>query len=524
MEYIHESPRPKHCEMVNFWNEEVIKAVLESSTCTPNPCISLFQRGETETLANVKSTPNDTQQKTVERSNNLNKKGETRNIGNHFSNNSNKRSYVYNGDCENYPVAKRLKSNDERLCDNSRITNQLANAINAQRNDNFLLLQQLQDHMSRSSLAMKPKDSDIPFNCGMATNLCLSDMNAGLFRSRYEQEVRSSLAMKSKSSETPFNFGMTTNLCFSDINVGRIRSRYEQEVQSLKGNVTNSKYSLSEDVKTEPKKSRYIGNGNLHNASFVQHSRTDEQDCFDIDDWNPKHVNDWEEMFTQLMSYFLNNGHCNVPVTFPQNPKLGRWITLQRHNYKRRRNGLKSPMSLNRIESLESIGFEWECSKRSTWIHMFSKLKGYKETKGHCLVPQNFKENPKLGRWVDKQRHSYKCRKEGKSTPLSLSQIEQLEDIGFVWSINKQQSWPEMYQELKKYHKVNGNCLVPANFDDSPKLGRWVSQQRYHYKRWCSGKQSPMDTDVERIQKLESIGFSWNVPRKIKRAASDTYL
>jgi len=231
-----------------------------------------------------------------------------------------------------------------------------------------------------------------------------------------------------------------------------------------------------------------------------------------------KKCDQWEEMFSQLLDYYLHHGHCNIPAQYSTNPKLGRWVTVQRHihNQKKRTNDKSPAMSSNRIKMLESIGFVWSSPKRSTWSEMFSKLESYKSKHGDCLVPQNFPEDPKLGRWVDKQRHCYKCRNEKRPTPLTMKQIEKMESIGFVWSVNKQHNWAEMFQQLEEYRKIHGDCLVQANFKENPKLGRWVSQQRHHYKRWKSGKSSPMDTDMTRIDQLEQIGFAWTFPGKKK--------
>jgi hypothetical protein len=42
--------------------------------------------------------------------------------------------------------------------------------------------------------------------------------------------------------------------------------------------------------------------------------------------------------------------------------------------------------------------------KDRTWEESFELLKGFKEEHGHCNVPDKYKEDPKLGKWVSKQR------------------------------------------------------------------------------------------------------------------------
>lgn len=44
------------------------------------------------------------------------------------------------------------------------------------------------------------------------------------------------------------------------------------------------------------------------------------------------------------------------------------------------------------------------------WNEHYEELKAFKGRYGHCNVPRGYKENVKLGRWVDKQRSSYKDR------------------------------------------------------------------------------------------------------------------
>lgn len=44
------------------------------------------------------------------------------------------------------------------------------------------------------------------------------------------------------------------------------------------------------------------------------------------------------------------------------------------------------------------------------WDQYYEELKAFKARFGHCNVPRGYKENKKLGRWVDKQRTSYKGR------------------------------------------------------------------------------------------------------------------
>lgn len=154
---------------------------------------------------------------------------------------------------------------------------------------------------------------------------------------------------------------------------------------------------------------------------------------------------------------------------------------------------------------------------------MFEKLKEYKATYGNCLVPKRYKDNPKLGTWVDTQRVQYKKLQKkasekapqsnespnskvpteqleqtqngisaggGSNSPtvnpvdgkpaaapkalvgrLTEDRIRRLEEIGFVWSLRD--DWQKHYDELKAFKEKNGHCNVPARYAANRRLGIW---------------------------------------------------
>jgi hypothetical protein len=60
------------------------------------------------------------------------------------------------------------------------------------------------------------------------------------------------------------------------------------------------------------------------------------------------------------------------------------------------------------------------------------------------------------------------------------------------------------FQDLVKYQKENGHCLVPKKYPPNPSLSYFVFRMRYIYKQ----KQKSYLTQ-ERINRLNKIGFSW---------------
>ena len=136
-------------------------------------------------------------------------------------------------------------------------------------------------------------------------------------------------------------------------------------------------------------------------------------------DWDSCLERDWEEMFAALVEYKRSRGDCNVPPVWTENMTLGRWVNTQRQEKKKRR------LSEQRITRLNAIGFVW-VSFAAKWDKSYQLLVEYKNTYGHCNVPQKWKENPALGKWVSDQRKKWRDKN------IDQEQNDLLTALGFV--------------------------------------------------------------------------------------------
>jgi hypothetical protein len=196
--------------------------------------------------------------------------------------------------------------------------------------------------------------------------------------------------------------------------------------------------------------------------------------------WEPQEAA-WEEMFGALVEYKKKTGNCSVPNEWPENPQLGRWVNTQRLT--------KERLTPDRVKRLNELGFVWE-PQEAAWEEKFKALVEYKKKTGNCNVPQGWPDNPKLANWVTNQRQ--------KKDRLTSEQIRRLNDLGFGWGPLKK-NWEEMFAALVDYHKKTGNCNVPVNWPENPQLGRWISQQRRSRDRLTP----------ERIKRLNKLGIVW---------------
>jgi superfamily II DNA or RNA helicase len=203
----------------------------------------------------------------------------------------------------------------------------------------------------------------------------------------------------------------------------------------------------------------------------------------------------WEQMYIELEKYHRTHGNVNVPIS---NDELARWIWKQRE---RRTTGR---LSQERIRRLDGLGFLWERLERRTWEERPAEVAEFRAKHGHCDIPVHYRENRRLGIFVNTTRSQ---RKRGL---LSAERIAKLDELGFMWSGAKKtrmvdgisEPWRTRFADLLRYKEVHGNCDVPMKWKEDKKLANWVSQQRQHYKRGS--------LHATRVKLLKEAGFSWD--------------
>mmetsp|Transcript_27505 Transcript_27505/g.38713 ORF Transcript_27505/g.38713 Transcript_27505/m.38713 type:complete len:212 (+) Transcript_27505:200-835(+) len=102
----------------------------------------------------------------------------------------------------------------------------------------------------------------------------------------------------------------------------------------------------------------------------------------------------WDEMYECLVQYKERTGNCRVPQIYNPDQKLGKWVSAQHQ--------IKHKISSERVKKLDVIGFKWQ--RNTAWDDMFDNLRSFYQEHGHCLVPNNHKEDAKLYKWVKMQR------------------------------------------------------------------------------------------------------------------------
>ncbi|MDQ4140524.1 MAG: helicase associated domain-containing protein, partial [Bacteroidota bacterium] len=205
----------------------------------------------------------------------------------------------------------------------------------------------------------------------------------------------------------------------------------------------------------------------------------------------------WLEKYKQLKAFKEINGHCFVPVNYPENKSLGIWVATQRNLE------AKGQLEKNKKKKLNQLGFIWRSNTQqelgarydAQWNLNFERLKIYQQVYNTCQV--SLKINPALQRWTRWQRILFY---QGK---LSKERMEKLNEIRFPWNI-QEGYWMKMYEALVDFRNQFGHTQVPYQWAANPQLAAWAYRMRLNKS----------DLTASKIELLNMIGFDWRLNRK----------
>ncbi|KAL7578407.1 hypothetical protein ACA910_012804 [Epithemia clementina (nom. ined.)] len=168
----------------------------------------------------------------------------------------------------------------------------------------------------------------------------------------------------------------------------------------------------------------------------------------------------WNRFYNMLESYKKRHGHVLVPRVC-EVPGLGDWVTDQRRQYKSWKLGKATQLTKDRRERLEKLGFTWQVRYRPEWDQRYAELLEYKKKFGDCKVPQHYRENRALGKWVAKQREQFKLKKKGQHSFLTPDREEKLNSVGFMWQVRSNLAEDEE-DEQQPGHQTGAQTFATA--------------------------------------------------------------
>ncbi|MCC5804989.1 MAG: helicase associated domain-containing protein [Opitutales bacterium] len=208
----------------------------------------------------------------------------------------------------------------------------------------------------------------------------------------------------------------------------------------------------------------------------------------------------WWDFCMELEQVKRDYGGFAYPPEHPRHEAMERWKRAQR-NARRR-----GKLDADRAKRLEAIGFAWDgfAEEEELWERSFAKLAAYKERFGHVDVAEDWPEDPKLGKWVAKQRVALA------RPPMPRDRSTRLRRLGLKAAelppiITRR--WLDSLESVRtRLREDHGTAkLVPDTELDATSRGFIVNQRRRHRKGQLTDKQ---------VRMLDELGIDWNPPRK----------
>ena len=272
----------------------------------------------------------------------------------------------------------------------------------------------------------------------------------------------------------------------------------------------------------------------------------------------PKVFKSFEERLEELKSYNSQYGHCRVPSKFESNPSMAAWCANLKQSYRLLQEGKKPILKLSqeKIDALETVGFEWKYSGRSqksntlnsqSQSQSLSNIKTENNVQSpsqiidttlkvksclssvlpHCSIINITNEQQELKLLDNDEPISSSEEKPIVSTRSGSKRIEEMKHTNSKKTTTvarkermKPKSFEERLEELKEYKAKHGHCRVSRNDTNHFSLGKWCHNMRGSYRanqKKDNNEKNPILLK-NRIDMLNDISFDWTLkePRQMK--------
>jgi superfamily II DNA or RNA helicase len=215
-------------------------------------------------------------------------------------------------------------------------------------------------------------------------------------------------------------------------------------------------------------------------------------------------------LFYQQIGRCIQAGTKDSPVIFDM---VNNFRSIRASNFKKdledaerkindRRFSFGLPMMYVPVEILDESRdiiqtFEDIELRLDNWEVKFNLLIEFMDAHKHSYIPREDPEYFSIGQWVNMQRIA---KRQGK---ISEDKIQRLNNIGFSWSPGLEK-WILMFEKMKEYYKIHGNCRVPRKYPPDQSLARWEDYHRFKRNRLRPFEKEKLDSiiffDTEPVQ------------------------
>ena len=197
----------------------------------------------------------------------------------------------------------------------------------------------------------------------------------------------------------------------------------------------------------------------------------------------------WDSNFEVLEEYYNKFNSLPGQHVVYKGVTIGRWLANQKQRY------LVDKLTDERIEKLESVGYEFINIYTTLWDSRFELLKEFKEEFGRLPKSKETYKGVKIGYWTSNQRKAYINK-----AKFSKEKIRKLKSIGVIVhsTVAKKEQWEYRFNLVKEFKKEFNKLPKRNEMYKGINVGYWINTQKRFMNK---GKLS-----ADRTEKLKSIG------------------
>ena len=197
----------------------------------------------------------------------------------------------------------------------------------------------------------------------------------------------------------------------------------------------------------------------------------------------------WLKTFEELKTFININKRTPSSKSSIQEKQLGKWLSHQQQNYKKKTQGLKNETRYNLWTQFLENYKEYFVSDKEVWFQNFEELKMFINiNKRKPLVSIKNSEETQLGRWVCSQQKNYKTKTDGMKNESRYNLWTQFLEEYKEHFVSTDEIWYQMFEELKMFIDVNKQKPLTTSKNIVEKqLSQWISTQQQNYKTKTDG-------------------------------------
>ena len=208
----------------------------------------------------------------------------------------------------------------------------------------------------------------------------------------------------------------------------------------------------------------------------------------------------FDERLEMVKKYIDENG--KRPSTIDKNKdiqQLGRWISMQQKNYKKKEYNMKNDKIYCEWTQFINEYEEYFLTKEYIWFDTVNKVKEYiDKNKKKPYDSDKNKEIKQLSRWIGTQQTNYKKREDIMKNSEIYNSWTQFLNQYQEYFLSNEEIWYDTLNKVKEY--IDENSKRPSNNDNNKEikqLGWWIGTQQKNF------------INKEPIMRNEGINSEW---------------